>query len=381
MQSPLQTPRAPSPAAVGGQDIPSGLISQQNLRILRGFVEGFNYSGGDRKTVKIPSVGYIKQIRYYLTGSIVVAGQSANNGTVGDPRKLIRMSTTSFGAANRPHDLDGVTENLFNILDTPVVNPKSVFPTGGANMPNGTYPVNLEFTVQYPISEVNLLGLIYNGGESTYMTHDISMAPLSDVVVPGTAGTATFTGRIEVWMEWVDEVEPVPERQMYDEQGNAYLVEGEGLWRETSMIKYQQMHASVELVSAGQPYDVDLPRGPIYNRVLLLLTTNATGGLDTGDTYLDTVELSTQQIATIRSENQLTLDQDFRTTYLKTRPGGVYVLTFLDKTGSDRDLLFTAGLGRVQVKGRLKAGITVTAGSRLYVYTETIVSLDTNAAY
>lgn len=378
MQTPIQTPRGPSPAAIGGQSVPAGLISQQNLRILRGFIESFNFVAGDRHTTRIPGVGYIKKIHYYLTGTLVIASQAAS-GTFGDPRKLIRQSTTSFGAANRPHDLDGISENIFNQLDVPVINPKSTWGTG--TMANGSYPVALEFTVNYPISEVNLLGMVYNGGESTYMTHDLSMGQLTDALTLGASGTATLTnGRVEVWFEWVDDVEPIPEREMVDQQGQTYIEPGQGLWRETSMIKYQQLHTSVELVSANQPFDVDLPRGPIYNRVVLEVYNGTT--LDTSDTLLTagSVQLVSQQIATIRDENLNTLDNDYRITYLKNRPGGVYVLSFLDKTGSGRDLLFSAGLGRIQVKGRLGA-TTPTAGSRLYIYTETLVSLDRNAAY
>jgi hypothetical protein len=378
MVSPAVPVAGPAPrTAVGGLDVPAALASQVNLRILRTPLQNFNFRQGVRESVRIPNIGYIKNLRLIIKGTLRITTPTGT-ATAGDGRRLLRQLTTTFQGSNRPHDLDGVAESIWNTLDTPVVSNKIVFPSGA--LAAGDYPVYLEFTPLYGISETNLLGILYIGGESTYASLDVTMGAGNEAVaLTGGATAELVNGSCDVYMEWIDEREPIPESTIPGSDNNPpTYVPGQGLWRETSMLKFVQLHDTIQLTSANQDWSVELPRGPIYNRVgLLFYDGNA---IDADDSLMNTFELVSQQIASIRRETVDSLDEDFRKTYLKTRPPGFQVMTFLDKTGSDRDLLHSGGLGRLQLKGRNSAQVPP-AGSKIMVYTETLVSLARNAGF
>lgn len=368
----------PPRSGVGGLSVPEAIASEHNLRIIRTPIQTFSFREGIRESVRIPNVGYVKQLRVIVKLAITVT-PGTGSATAGDFRNLIRQLTTTFQGSNRPHDLDGIGENLFNNLDLPVLVNKITAPSG--TLTAQTYNIYLELTPQYGISETNLLGILYVGGSSTYASLDISQGLISEaIVLTGNATAVLASGTVDVYMEWVDEREPIPET-VIPAQGDTppQYVPGQGLWRETSMLKYVQLHDTIQLTSAGQQWQTELPRGPIYTRIGLLYFAGTS--IDVNDTLPNTAELVSQQIASLRRETVDSLDRDYRESYLKNRPGGWYVMTFLDKTGSDRDLLHTGGLGRLQVKGVNALGVTPAANSRIRIYTETLVALTRNASY
>lgn len=354
----------------GGVDLPGVVQSLSNLRILRSEFDSRAFTENQRLNVVIPNVGYIKNLRLIFEGTLTVT-LGTGSATAGDPRKLLREVAYSLQSTNRLRALDGIAENIIETLDYQVLNPKQTFTVAG-----GPNPVYLEWSMQLPISEANLLGISYIGGGTTYAALEITQGAISDIVTLAGGATATLTGTWRFVMDWIDAEAPRAPREITvtnsDGKPERRTIPGQGLWRETSRIKQTQVLRSQVFASAGQEVAIDLPLGFPYLRIVLISYENNI--VDSDDTLIQRARIELQQQSKLRDESVRVFDMIHRQTFFKSRPGGVYVFSFIDMTGSDRDILRTDAIGRMVLW--LTAGTaTPPATNRVDIITEQLVPL------
>jgi hypothetical protein len=79
------------------------------------------------------------------------------------------------------------------------------------------------------------------------------------------------------------------------------------------------------------------------------LVAYADNAVDSLDTILEGYSLRLENTTTIWDFDLDFSDRTFRELYFKDRPGGVHVLSFIDRTASDRDVMYTRDLGRFEL--------------------------------
>lgn len=364
--APQATPAGPPIGATGGYALPQALGAIQPLSTFEVRVDSRTFTTNSNINIDLPRVGYLKSIKIVVKGTLT---NTPGTGTItaGDPRNIISQMALVFQGINRVRALSGIGENVIDGLDFPVLAPKQTF-----SATTGAQTFYMEWTMMLPVSETNLLGVLYVGGGSTYPQLQITSGAENQIVtLTGNATSVLSAATIDTYVEWIDAPAPAPPRTV-TVQGKQVTYPPKGLWRETLNMKQTQVLTTQVITSPNSQTPIELPRGPVYSRIVLVAFWG--GVVDASDQLLIGCNLDVQQITGIgRATNDL-FDMRHRQVYFKTRPGGIYVFTFIDKTSSDRDLLYTSQLGKFTLTP-LGSAATPPANSYVQVLTETLVPL------
>ena len=361
----------------GGEAMPQAVESVSNLRTIIQKIYDRAAVLDTTTPVEIPKVGYGKTYRVVLTGTLQ---NTLNTGTItaADPRKLLRNVAFSVQGATRMHTVPGIVENIINAVDNQVLNNKQSFSAAA-----GAQPFYLEFDVNLPFTEANLGGVVYKGGGSTYPTLDVTLGPVSDIVTLTGNATSVFSSlTLKVYEERIDAEAPRnPERVQVMQNGQTVdqYIPGRGLWEETSQFIQTFVDRREDVSAANQYIPVDMQLGLPYLRIFLFSFLN--NQLDANDTLLNGYTIRLENTTDMWDFDLDLSDILWRRLFYKQRPGGVHVLSFIDRTASDRDILYSRDLGRLELG--LKTGPAAVSGPGNYILVvpQVIVPLEAAAMY
>lgn len=332
-------------SATGGEALPQAVASLHNLRtIIQGVYDAPVRFNAENVAI-LPDIGYSKAYRIYFTGTLDVT-PGTGTVTAGDPRKLIRNLGYFVMTSTRIHELPGVAENFLNNLDFKVIPSKQNFTVNA-----GSNQFYMEFVLFLPFSERKMAGLIYKGGGSTYATLRAVLGGAGDILTATGNATAVFSSlNMQVREERIDAEAPQNPRRVQTQVNGRMqetLIPGRGLWQETSRFIETVVDQEVNIAGANREIPVDMQLGLPYLRILLISYLN--GNVDSGDTMLSGWRLEFENTTTTWDFNLNESDRVYREMYRKNRPGGLHVISFRDKTDSDRDTLYTRDLGRFAI--------------------------------
>lgn len=379
VQTPIPPPRALPPAYTGGEAIPEAIQSITNLRTIRQKIADQAAVLGGRNRLEIPNVGYAKSYLLTFTGTLDVT-PGTGTATAGDPRKLVKNLAFNVQSAVDIHELGGVEETILNQLDFTVVNAKQTFAVAA-----GANNFYLELRVFLPLTEENLNGLIYKGGGSTVPILDLSLGNAADIVALTGNATAAFSSlTVRVYEDRIDAEAPRnPEKIVRTVNGRQQEVinPGRGLWQETSQYIETVVDRDVGITGPNQDVSVDLQLGSPYLRILLVAYNN--NAVDSTDTILRAVSIRLENTTTIWDIEKDFIDRTYRELFFKSRPGGVWPLSFIDAVASDRDVIYTRDLGRFELRLHTASGAPAGAPQNNYVrvVVQRLVYLERAASY
>lgn len=347
MRSPVPGAMAnPVPQSTGGEALPQALASTQNLRTIRQAVYDRPVTLNAENTAVLPDIGYSKVYRIYVKGNINVT-LGAGTATPGDPRKLLRNLGYFVMTSTRIHELPGIDEQILNGLDFPVIPSKQSFGVAAGN--NAFY---MEYLVFLPYNEKKLTGLVYKGGGSTYATIRAVFGGIGDIVTVAGGASATFTElTMQIREERIDAEAPQNPRMIetvVNGKRQQQMLPGRGLWQETSRFIETVVDREENIAGTNRVIPVDMQLGLPYLRIVLISFLN--GNIDSADSMLSGYSLEFENTTTTWDVNLDESDRDYREMFKKNRPGGVHVISFRDKTDTDRDVLYTRDLGRFAIK-------------------------------
>jgi hypothetical protein len=198
--------------------------------------------------------------------------------------------------------------------------------------------------------------------------------PNGSLAVQGAAGpTITLqNGKVELELWRVDLPGPVaPQRIQNVVNGQTVQVEipGQGLYLEASYVLLTKLLDSADLTARrGRTRSSSCPSvrttsGSSCSRYKAGVLDDETSPL------LDHADMIVQQATGIESKYIWQFDNEYRRTYNKTRPKGVYVFSGIDLTGTDADLYVSRELGNFDIDVYGSAN-TVPANSRFTVLTQ-----------
>lgn len=349
--------------AAGGVDVSAALTSvRPGIRKIKKLVQSVAVVENQNEIkILLPKSGYLEQPVIRIEGTIkIVQGGVAQAITSGDIRSLIKRIRVELSSTVVPKSMTGLQCDIIDNLDVAAVTAnKNTVPTSAelSGAANSTIekPFVLELSPRLTISEQNLYGIPYLGSNST--TPEIVLE-LSSLI--GKAGeswlqqaaagpTATLVNtKVSVDGYRIDLPAPVAPSATTDSEGNTIEIPGEGLWAESGYLLKTKMIDSEDGVSAGLERQFKIPIGPMYSRLIILayvegvLDTEAQSG---NKGILEKSEIGVQQATVIESRFPWQFDRDYRTSYFKTRPTGVYVHSGIDQSGTDEDLWVTGDLG------------------------------------
>lgn len=352
MRSPVPGAMAnPVPQATGGEALPQALASTQNLRTIKQPVYDRPVTLNSENTAVLPDIGYSKMYRIYIRGTIDVTLPAGGSITPGDPRKLLRNLGYFVMTSTRIHELPGIDEQLLNNLDFPVIPSKQQF-----GLAAGSNAFFLEYVVMLPYDEKKLTGLIYKGGGSTYATIRAVYGGIGDIAsVAGGASAAFGSLTMQIREERIDAEAPQNPRLIettVNGKRQQQMLPGRGLWQETSRFIETVVDREENVAGANREIPVDMQLGLPYLRILMISFLN--GNIDSADSILSGYTLEFENTTTTWDINLDESDREYREMFMKNRPGGLHVISFRDKTDTDRDVLYTRDLGRFAIK--LKTG-------------------------
>lgn len=379
------------PAAAGGVDVASGLTSViPGIRKLKKIaVSAAIPVNGGQVTLDLPKSSYVQKGVLRISGTLrVVQAAGVQTITATDPRSFLSSMEFQLSGSTSPRKLSGIQHDIIDGLDVPAINPNAqtytAGPAGGASSTTDT-PFSIEFSPTFCVSDQNLYGIPYLGGMATVPKMILTFAdPDGSLAVKG-AGGPTITlqnGKVELELWRVDLPGPVaPTVTTTVVDGNTVQVEvpGQGLYLESSYLLLTRLMDSADLSAAGTYKKFKLPIGPDYLRIVLLAI--KAGVLDDETSpLLDHAEMVVQQATTIESKYPWQFDNEYRRTYNKTRPKGVYVFSGIDLTGTDADLYVSRELGNfdIDVYGSANA---VPGNSRWTVLTQQLLPLSAPGEY
>lgn len=376
------------PPAAGGVDVAGALTSVvPGIRVLkkRAVVQDIPVNGG-RVQIDLPKSGYWQKSVLRITGSVRIA-QTASPQTITatDPRRFIERIQFDASGSTTPRALTGIQHDIIDGLDVPAVAPNAQtysVATGGAST-STDYPFVLELSPRLTISDQNLYGIPYLGAQGTVPTLVITFGnPDGALATKAAAGpTITFVnGKVELEMWRVDLPGPVAPTPLTD--GNGRVVgetPGQGLYHESSYILLSRMFDAEDLTAAGSVKRFRLPLGPDYTRIVLLAYKQGVLDDETAP-LLDHAALSVQQTTDLEDKYIWQFDSEYRQTYNKTRPKGVYVFSGIDRTGTDSDLYVTSELGNFDLTCFASQNAPG-ANSRFEVLTQELLPLSTPGIY
>lgn len=387
------------PMAAGGVDVSAALTSvRPGIRKIKKLITSYTLSAGQTSViVPLPKSGYLERPIIRIEGSFqVVQGATAQAVTMNDLRSLVQRIRLELSSTVVPKALSGIATDTIDNLDVAVVSananvvPTSASLSGAANS-TVTVPFVLELSPRFTISDQNLYGIPYLGAISTVPQIVIDFAPLigaagsSPLSVAAAGPTATLvatTIKVDGWR--IDLPAPVAPSSSTDAEGNVTEVPGQGLWAESSYLLKTNMIDSQDQVSAGLQRQFRIPIGPMYSRLVLLAYVNQVLDNENGtapNSILDHTELGVQQVTVIESRYPWQFNSDYRNAYYKTRPGGVYVHSGIDQSGTDEDLWVTQDLGDFILTAFASGNANGQAGTRFELYGQGLMPVSTPGLY
>jgi hypothetical protein len=363
----------------GGEAIPEAVSSISNLRTIIQKIYDRPLSLSATTSVEVPNVGYAKCYRVVISGVLAVA-VGTGSVTAGDPRRIIANINFQVQSATRLHTLPGIAENILNLIDNQVLNNKQTFAVA-----NGNNTFYMEYIVWLPHTEANLGGIIYKGGGSTYPTLEMTTRAVTDILTLTGNATASFSSlNVQIYEERIDAEAPRnPERVVVREGGNEVerIIPGRGLWEETSRFIETGEDRIERVGGPNQEISVDLQLGQPYLRIILIGYKN--GQIDSLDDIVSSYALRLENTTTIWDIDTQHSDRIFRELYYKQRPGGVHSLSFVDRTASDRDIMYTRDLGRFELIFRTGPNTPSNdpANNYVQIITQKLRRLDAAAMY
>lgn len=348
------------PAAAGGVDVSGALTSVvPGIRKLKKIaVSKAIPKEGGLVQLELPKASYMSRAVVKITGKIKVT-QGVEKVTLAkvDPRRFISRFEFALSGSTSPRVLTGIQSDEIDKLDLPAASPNLQL----YNLPEPAKEASeekefeIEMSPQFCISDQNLYGIPYLGAPSTVPQFNITFGnPNGTLVAPEKAGpTITFeNGMVEVELWRLDLPAPVMPRVVHSVQDGKDVtseIPGQGLYQESSYMILSRMYEE-QAPSANGTKLFQLPIGPDYTRIIILMFTN-TGVLDEEKTpLLEKAELSVQQATVIESKKIWQFDNEYRHLYNKERPTGVYVFSGVDETGTDSDLYVTRELGNFDLE-------------------------------
>lgn len=384
-------PVAGLPAAAGGVDVSHALASVvPGIRKLKkiAVTDNIDPTGG-RVQLDLPKSSYFQKGVIKVRGTLrIVQPAAAVTITATDPRKFLSQIQFALSGSTAPRVLTGVQEDIIDNLDVPaIVANAQTYSAGPAGANNSTTDTafEMEWSVRLTVSDQNLYGIPYLGARGTVPSIILTFAdPNGSLAVPGGAG-ATITlenGLVELEMWRVDLPGPVmPTRveQIVDGKTQVVEIPGQGLYHESSYILLTRMFDAEDVSAAGAIKKFRLPIGPDYLRIVLLAWKNGSLDPETAP-MIDNAALIIQQATELERKKIWEFDNEYRQTYLKNRPKGVYVFSGIDSTGTDADLYVTRELGNfdLEVVGSANAP---GSDSRYEVITQELVPLSSPGIY
>lgn len=379
------------PPAAGGVDVAHGLTSViPGIRKLKKISVSANIPvNGGQVPLDLPKSSYVQKGVLRITGTLrVVQGGVQQTITATDPRNFVQSVEFQMTGSTSPRKLTGLQHDIVDGLDVPAIAPNAqVYSAGPAGIAGSTTdtPFALEFSPTFCVSDTNLYGIPYLGGQSTVPKMVLTFGdPDGTLATKGAAGpTITLiNGKVELELWRVDLPGPVaPQINTQVIDGNTVAVEvpGQGLYLESSYIELTKALDSQDITAASTQKKFKLPIGPDYLRIILLAM--KAGVLDDETSpLLDHADLTVQQATVIESKYIWQFDNEYRRTYNKTRPKGVYVFSGIDLTGTDADLYVSRDLGNfdLDVYGSANA---VPGNSRWTVLTQQLLPLSRPGEY
>lgn len=375
------------PPAAGGVDVAAAITSVvPGIRILkkRSVVTAVPTTGGQVK-LDLPKSSYWQKGVIRITGSVrIVQGAAAQTITATDPRSFIQRIEFALSGSTNPRVLTGLQHDIIDGMDVPAIAPNaSTYSVAtGANSSTTDYPFVQEFSPRFTVTDQNLYGIPYLGADGTVPTLTLTFgSPDGTLATKAAAGpTITFeTGKVELEMWRVDLPGPVAP-QAVNMGGETHMTAGQGLYHEASYILLTRMIDAVDLTAAGSVKKFRLPLGPDYLRIILLCYKN--GALDDETApLLDRAELEVQQTTALETKYIWQFDSEYRQTYNKARPKGVYVFSGVDRTGTDSDLYVTRELGNFDVNVYGHATNVPPANSRVECVVQELLPLSSPGQY
>ena len=384
-------PIAGLPPAAGGVTVADALVSTQpGIRTLKKIAVTANLPNrGGRVPLDLPKSSYFRKGVVRVTGTLrVVQGGAAQTITATDPRKFLQQIVFALSGSTSPRVLTGVQEDIIDNLDVPAISAnKQTYTAGPAGAASSTTdtPLALEWSLRMTVSDQNLYGIPYLGAIGTVPQIVLTFAdPDGNLAVKGAAGpTITVEGGlVELSMWRVDLPGPVmPSRRQEVQNGNTVVVEipGQGLYIESSWILLTRMFDAEDLTAAGTRKMFRLPIGPDYTRIILLAWKGNVLDDETAP-LVDNASLIIQQATALETKKIWEFDNEYRQTYMKNRPTGVYVFSGIDLTGTDADLYVSRDLGNFDLEV-VSTNNAVPANSRYEVITQELLPLSAPGVY
>lgn len=379
-----------SPAA-GGVDVATGLTSVvPGIRRLKKIATSAAIPvNGGQVTLDLPKSSYVQKMVIRISGTLrVVQSAGVQTITATDPRTFVSNIELQLSGSTSPRKLSGLQHDIVDQLDVPAISPNAqVYTAGPAGAASSTTDTAfaLEFSPTLCVSDQNLYGLPYLGGQATVPKLILTFAdPNGTLAVQGAAGpTITLqAGKVELELWRIDLPGPVsPQTIQNVVNGETVNVQipGQGLYLESGYLLLTRLMDSQDLSSSGTYKKFKLPIGPDYLRIILL--SMKAGVLDDETSpLLDHAEMLVQQATTIESKNIWQFDNEFRRTYNKNRPKGVYVFSGIDLTGTDADLYVSRELGNFDIDVYGSAN-SVPGNSRFSLITQQLLPLSAPGEY
>lgn len=392
------------PMAAGGVDVSSALLSvRPGIRKIKKMITTQAILSAQAElNLILPRSGYMERPIIRIDGTAagagfqVIQGAAAQAITVNDIRTLIQRMRLELSSTVVPKALSGLACDTIDNLDVPVVNANAnVVPTGASlsGIANSTtvQPFVLELSPRFTISDENLYGIPYLGSLSTTAQIVIDFAPLlgpantSPLSAAAAGPTANLVGcQAKVDGYRIDLPAPVAPSEYTDTEGNVHQVPGEGLWNESGYLLTTKLVDTQDQVGAGAQKPFNIPIGPMYSRIVLMAYVNGILDSESGtapQSILDHAELSVQEATTIESRNPWQYDSDYRNSYYKMRPKGVYVHSGIDQSGTDEDLWVTQDLGNFQLTPFASPNANGAVGTKFELYTQGLQPISAPGEY
>lgn len=386
-------------AAAGGVDVSAALTSvRPGIRKIKRKITSVQLAAGQKEVIiELPKSGYLEKPIIRIEGTIkIVQGATAEAITVSDIRNLVQNIRFEMSSTVVPKSLSGLQCDIIDNLDVAVTSANhNTVPTSeelsGAKETTTEKPFVLELSPRFTVSDQNLYGIPYLGAISTVPRIVIQLANLignageSPLTQAGAGPVAELVNTKVVVDGWrVDLPAPVAPSATTDAEGNTVNIPGEGLWAESGYLLKTRVIDSQDQVSAGLERQFHIPIGPMYTRVILLayvghiLDTEVKSG-KTG--ILERSELGVQEATIIEQREPWQFDSDYRTSYYKTRPTGVYVHSGIDQSGTDEDLWVTQDLGNFTLTAYTTSRADGAAGTKYECLAQSLAPISRPGLY
>lgn len=377
------------PAAAGGVDVASAITSVvPGIRKLKKIAISADIPAqGGVVRLTLPKSSYWQKGTLRITGNLAVTQPgSLQTITYGDPRTFLQRMEFSLSGSTSPRVLTGLQADIIDNLDVPAIAPNKNTFTGGQGVISTTtnYAFAAEFSPRFTVSDQNLYGIPYLGAPGTVPQLSLTFGRPDQtfVTVGGSGASVAFSGgKVELEMWRVDLPAPIaPQTVVAPDGKSTQEIPGQGLYHESSYVLISRMQDAIDLTSAGTIKKFRLPAaGPDYLRMILMCYKNNVLD-DESAPLMDHADIVVQQATSIESKYIWQFDNEYRQTYNKTRPTGVYVFSGIDLTGTDSDIYVTRDLGNFDIDFYGSSN-SVPANSRVECVTQALLPLSSPGQY